>query len=514
MEKSSIQLNDLPDEILLIIFKNLNNINLLYSLIGVNKRLNKIVYDSMFTKSLKLFNYSSYDYIHPLPDLMLDRFCLQILRDIHHNIKWLELESSSMKRVFLSANYPNLFGLNETSLMHKYKHQISSLMIKTINKQDISVDIDTLIFTHIFNMFTNLQYLNLNPFLCDQRTSFVYSPLTVFSSTLLELHVKVNFINDCLYLLDGCFNQLRTFCVDIVFSIPRSPIKINKEKLPSLRCFSLYYLSNIRFYDTIIIPLLHRMSNLEQLSLYLSVNRNNGFVDGVDLQQNIINYLPRLNQFRFKIRSTILLNDQTDLLSNEDIQHTFKDFSNSQIISCANYFLESNKGQCHIYSCPFTIRSYENIANNFPGGLFTCVCNVSLFDERPFEHEFFLRIAQSFPFIKKLSINNRKAQKNKQNRKLKNNNQDLLIIEYPYLKWLGFDEAHDDYVEQFLLDTKTCLPSNVDLLIDYKPLKRVTHNFRRKTTQNNCAKVRYRCWEKISRFPKHFKDYFLETTNV
>ncbi|CAF2368097.1 unnamed protein product [Rotaria sp. Silwood2] len=442
MEKSSIQLNDLPDEILLIIFKNLNNINLLYSLIGVNKRLNRIVYDSMFTKSLKLFNYSSYDYIHPLPDLMLDRFCLQILRDIHHNIKWLELESSSMKRVFLSANYPNLFGLNETSLMHKYKHQISSLMIKTINKRDISVDIDTLIFTHIFNMFTNLQYLNLNPFLCDQRTSFVYSPLTVFSSTLLELHVKVNFINDCLYLLDGCFNQLRTFCVDIVFSIPRSPIKINK------------------------------------------------------------------------IRSTILLNNQTDLLSNEDIQHTFKNFSNSQIISCVNYFLESNKGQCHIYSCPFTIRSYENIANNFPGGLFTYVCNVSLFDERPFEHEFFIRIAQSFPFIKKLSINNRKAQKNKQNRKLKNNNQDLLIIEYPYLKWLDFDEAHDDYVEQFLLDTKTCLPSNVDLLIDYKPLKRVTHNFRRKTTQNNCAKVRYRCWEKISRFPKHFKDYFLETTNV
>ncbi len=40
---SLIQLNDLPDEILLIIFKKLNNIELLYSLINVNKRVKKIV---------------------------------------------------------------------------------------------------------------------------------------------------------------------------------------------------------------------------------------------------------------------------------------------------------------------------------------------------------------------------------------------------------------------------------------------------------------------------------------
>ncbi len=131
--------------------------------------------------------------------------------------------------------------------------------------------------------------------------------------------------------------------------------------------------------------------------MYLSVDRNNRFIDGDDLQKNIINYMGRLNQFRFNIRSTILLKDQIDLLSNEDIEHSFKDFSNNQIISCVNYFLEAKKGQCHIYSYPFTITSYENIANNFPGGLFTCVCEVSLFDEHPFEHELFIRITQSFP---------------------------------------------------------------------------------------------------------------------
>jgi hypothetical protein len=103
MEHSSVQLDDLPDEILLIIFKNLNNINLLYS-------LNKIVHDSIFTNSLILFDHLD-DSIYPLSDLMFDRFCLQILPSIHHNIKWLKLESSSMKRILLSGYYPNLCGL-------------------------------------------------------------------------------------------------------------------------------------------------------------------------------------------------------------------------------------------------------------------------------------------------------------------------------------------------------------------------------------------------------------------
>ncbi|CAF4381930.1 unnamed protein product, partial [Rotaria sp. Silwood2] len=41
---------------------------------------------------------------------MLDRFCLQILPEIHYKIKWLDLESSSMERILLATNYPNLYG--------------------------------------------------------------------------------------------------------------------------------------------------------------------------------------------------------------------------------------------------------------------------------------------------------------------------------------------------------------------------------------------------------------------
>ena len=54
MKHSSVELNDLPDEILMIILKKLYNVQVLYSLIGVNKRLDTIVNDSIFTNNLTL----------------------------------------------------------------------------------------------------------------------------------------------------------------------------------------------------------------------------------------------------------------------------------------------------------------------------------------------------------------------------------------------------------------------------------------------------------------------------
>jgi hypothetical protein len=119
MAYSCVQLNDLPDEILLIIFKNLNNVEVLSSLFNVNKRFNKIVRDSIFTSDLTLLKYLSHDFIYSLPDPLLDRFCSEILPEIHHKIKWLTLESLSMKRILLSTNYPNLDGLRIYNIKKK-----------------------------------------------------------------------------------------------------------------------------------------------------------------------------------------------------------------------------------------------------------------------------------------------------------------------------------------------------------------------------------------------------------
>jgi len=48
MEYSCVGLNDLSDEILMIIFQKLNNLEVPYSLQSVNQRLNKIIQDPTF----------------------------------------------------------------------------------------------------------------------------------------------------------------------------------------------------------------------------------------------------------------------------------------------------------------------------------------------------------------------------------------------------------------------------------------------------------------------------------
>ncbi|CAF4936759.1 unnamed protein product [Rotaria sp. Silwood1] len=504
MEYASIQLTDLPDEILMIIFKKLDGVEILYSLLGVNKQLNKIVHDRIFTSVLTLLKYHLDDRIDSLSFRMLNRFCSEILPQIHNKIQWLNLETSSMRRILRSTYYPNLIGLglyelhieeaeylfSEETLILRYKNQISSLIIgfgasPVVN----STETMRLLFKLICDTFTNLQYLNFGPYLlnCYQQLSYALFPPTVFSSTLLELHVNLQDYIDCIYLLDGRFNQLHTLHVYLKFISTRRKIN-NKEKLPKLRCFSLSCNIYTDRYDDLILPLLHRMTNLEKLELQFVCERKT-FIDGDDLKTNIIDYLLQLNTFTFNIQSISYGPNKTNLSSNEDIQQIFKDFKYNQVISCVDYFEEWKYSQCLIFSYPYKWKYYNDITNKFPGGLFKCVQTVSLLDDRPFEHEFFLQIAQSFPLLKKLNVSNRKAQKNKQCHKSANENENLSIIKYHHLTQLGLEEAHEDYIEEFLLDTKTHLPNRVYLLADHRLLAKVTHNFERHSTRINCSKL-------------------------
>jgi hypothetical protein len=130
MKYSCVQLNDLPDEILLTIFKKLYNAEVLYSLIGVNKRLNKIAQDTIFTGHLTLIRCSLNDSIYPVTESMLDRFCSQILPEIHDKIKWFNLESFAMERILLAANYSNLSGLGLYNIgIERAKHLFTGKIV-------------------------------------------------------------------------------------------------------------------------------------------------------------------------------------------------------------------------------------------------------------------------------------------------------------------------------------------------------------------------------------------------
>ncbi|CAF4267259.1 unnamed protein product [Rotaria magnacalcarata] len=389
---------------------------------GVDKRLNKIVHDPIFTSHLTLMRCFSDDSIDPSPDPILDRFCLQILHEIHHKIQWLNLESSSMKRIFLAANYPNLFELGlydieietalslfigESCLDSIHKNQISSLVVditkyeKIISRDDANIRL----FTHIFTMLSNLQHLSFCPSsFWYQRLLFCNPYPDIKSSTLLELHICLKRFSDCLYLLDGHFNKLHTLHVDIDTIISSSDLtNNNQEKLPDLKRFSVYCQMPTNTYNTLIEPFLQRMSNLEKLCLNVICDKKT-FTGGNELKQSIINHMPRLERFEFYICSGIAVRNRIYLPSKEDIQHTFRDFKDDQVISYVDYFQKDPYSFCHIYLYPGQLKYYYNVTNNFPGGLFTCVRQISLYDDRPFEHEFFLRIAESFPILKMLSL--------------------------------------------------------------------------------------------------------------
>jgi hypothetical protein len=50
---------------------------------------------------------------------------------------------------------------------------------------------------------------------------------TFLSSTLMELHINMDTLNDCLHLLDGRFNQLRVLYVYIVSIFPLPEVICN-----------------------------------------------------------------------------------------------------------------------------------------------------------------------------------------------------------------------------------------------------------------------------------------------
>lgn len=105
-------MNDLPDEILIYIFKKLYNDEVLYSLMDVNKRINRVVQDPIFTRDLYLREYSPVDDATvPLPNPILDRFCSKLLLRIGHQIETLYLKGSWIERVLYATNYSNLINL-------------------------------------------------------------------------------------------------------------------------------------------------------------------------------------------------------------------------------------------------------------------------------------------------------------------------------------------------------------------------------------------------------------------
>ncbi|CAF3590418.1 unnamed protein product [Rotaria socialis] len=118
-----INIFDLPNEILVIIFNKLNMIDALYSLVDVNERFNRLVFDRLYIHNLDLTVKSSSNYISSINNQMLDEVCEKILPRIYHQVNKLTVEPHSIERLLFTTGYPQLDSLSFINFQKETFHQ-------------------------------------------------------------------------------------------------------------------------------------------------------------------------------------------------------------------------------------------------------------------------------------------------------------------------------------------------------------------------------------------------------
>ncbi|CAF1377089.1 unnamed protein product [Rotaria magnacalcarata] len=237
MTQHNVQILDLPDEILLLVLKKLDNIDVLYSLLGINNhRLDVIVQEKIVTDVLSFVSISNLtEEISPISALALNRFRNGILPKIHKNVKSFIVESDSFECILGAATYPNLtqlkiFNLNkafvsryfmdDSPLQHIGKQQITDLILisNESNNEIEKIEYTKNVYATIFNFFTNLKHLSIvQSSIHDYPPLLLHnlSPITFSSSTLTKLCININDFDDCLALLDGRLKDLTILTVQI-----------------------------------------------------------------------------------------------------------------------------------------------------------------------------------------------------------------------------------------------------------------------------------------------------------
>ncbi|CAF0916405.1 unnamed protein product [Adineta steineri] len=518
---------DLPDEMIIKIWNNLNNIDVLYSFVGVNKRFDKLVRALVYTRSIQLAEKDSKTNKYcPLPDLIIDRYCLDILPQIHQYIECLILEPFSIERILLSTMYPRLHKLiftkintdfvlhhftEESPLVNIFKNNITHLILTIDRKGSTSssrIDLREILLPRIFHTFTNLIELDFNQNSIEGRpliSLYTLSSMIYYSASLAGLSISVKSFNDCLCILDGRFSQLHKLYV-IIDQINTPSLSIeNLTAVTHLKCFSLCSYSETNEYNSYILPLIHQMIYLEELELCLDVSHRSTFIDGTHLKNEILIYLPRLQIFMFNIKThSKSMSNYMYMQSNNDISRTFLNWQYGRV-NCYISHYPDNAAQCHIFSLPCNMTYIYMISYGFQGDVCKNVRILYLSDrEYPFKHEFFLRIARAFPFITHLTVLNNRIINNTD----ESNDQLTSVVEFHHLISLSIRFQRAIYVEQFLVDTNTYLPNLIDLKISYNNLVTVTNNFTRDVTRRNCSNVQNLSFT-IRTITAHAKDFYL-----
>ena len=257
------------------------------------------------------------------------------------------------------------------------------------------------------------------------------------------------------------------------------------------------------------------MINLAELSWFLFLDQSDSnYINDVQLRDDILRYMPRLNNFHFSIDTAIITN-RNDLLlsSNVDIQRSFIDGLLGAVGSHVDVFARKHGSQshayslpqdfhsrCHIYSLPYKYTEFFFLSNSFRSGTFERVRILSMAGILPFEPGFFRIISQSFPLLESLYIANDLPQECTQ--------QARQVIAFPWLRFLHVTRAHVDYATQFLVDEHCQLPRLQTLHISRALLMAATHDCTNAATRSTYSRLKFLGIREPYVRPACFHEYF------
>ena len=115
ISKKEKNLLDLPNEILLIIMKKLNMVDVLYSLVDVNQRLNQLVFNPSYIGIVDLtcLNEDLFlDRIYSIDSYVDKRVCQNVLPRINDQVNELIIDQHSIESVLHTTDYPQLDSLS------------------------------------------------------------------------------------------------------------------------------------------------------------------------------------------------------------------------------------------------------------------------------------------------------------------------------------------------------------------------------------------------------------------
>ena len=116
---SNTHILDLPDEILLSIFTNLNMVDIFYSLVYVNNRFNRLTLNPFYIHNLDLtVEYSLLQRNSRLNNEDIYKMCKNILSRIHHYIYKLTVPSHLIEYI-INIDYPQLQSLSLVNFEQK-----------------------------------------------------------------------------------------------------------------------------------------------------------------------------------------------------------------------------------------------------------------------------------------------------------------------------------------------------------------------------------------------------------